>query len=187
MWEALAADTGARIAELLEDEGRAADFSVRFDGMLFDYSKTAMSREARALLLSILRSHHVEDRRDAMFAGEAINETEGRAVLHTALRNLGGGSVEVEGRDVMPDVLNTLARMERDSLMARAPHPDDRRAQIVRLTEAARALETAAIGAAADVNQAVIEGLPSAERELFLSMLGRIVMAMRGRDTKAEP
>ena len=82
---------------------------------------------------------------------------------------------------------NTLARMERDSLMARAPHPDDRRAQIVRLTEAARALETAAIGAAADVNQAVIEGLPSAERELFLSMLGRIVMAMRGRDTKAEP
>ena len=112
MWEALKADTGARISELLSEEGRAADFSVRFDGMLFDYSKTAMSREARALLLSILRSHHVEDRRDAMFAGEAINETEGRAVLHTALRNLGGGPVEVDGRDVMPDVLDTLARME---------------------------------------------------------------------------
>ncbi|WP_422028929.1 glucose-6-phosphate isomerase [Roseovarius sp.] len=112
MWEALKADTGARISELLSEEGRAEDFSVRFDGMLFDYSKTAMSREARALLLSILRSHHVEERRDAMFAGEAINETEGRAVLHTALRNLGGGPVEVDGSDVMPDVLDTLARME---------------------------------------------------------------------------
>ena len=54
----------------------------------------------------------VAARRDAMFAGEAINETEGRAVLHTALRNLDGGAVHVEGADVMPQVLATLDRME---------------------------------------------------------------------------
>ncbi|KZY45011.1 glucose-6-phosphate isomerase [Roseovarius sp. HI0049] len=112
MWDALTADTGARISELLEDADRAADFSVRFDGMLFDYSKTAMSREARALLLSIAQSRRVEERRAAMFAGEASNETEGRAVLHTALRNLSGGPVEVDGQNVMPGVLDTLARME---------------------------------------------------------------------------
>jgi len=46
-----------------------------------------------------------------MFAGAPINETEGRAVLHTALRNLDGGAVEVDGTDVMPGVLDTLARM----------------------------------------------------------------------------
>lgn len=112
MWEALKADTGARISELLKEEGRAADFSVSFDGMLFDYSKTAMSKEARALLLSLARTYRVEERRAAMFAGETINETEGRAVLHTALRNLSGGPVEVDGQDVMPGVLDTLARME---------------------------------------------------------------------------
>ncbi|KGF66908.1 hypothetical protein LL06_25500 [Hoeflea sp. BAL378] len=81
---------------------------------------------------------------------------------------------------------NTLARMERDRLIMRTPHPDDRRSQIVTLTDAARALEAAAVAAASDVNRAVIEGLPAAERELFLSMLGRIVQAMRGGDGKAE-
>lgn len=50
-------------------------------------------------------------RRDAMFAGETINWTEGRAVLHTALRNLDGGPVMVDGQDVMPGVRDTLARM----------------------------------------------------------------------------
>ncbi len=51
-------------------------------------------------------------RRDAMFRGERINETEGRAVLHTALRDLDGGPVMVDGTDVMPGVRDTLARME---------------------------------------------------------------------------
>ncbi|MEM8577880.1 MAG: glucose-6-phosphate isomerase, partial [Pseudomonadota bacterium] len=59
-------------------------------------------------------------RRDAMFAGVAINETEGRAVLHTALRNLDGGPVLVDGADVMPGVLDTLARMEAFATEVRA-------------------------------------------------------------------
>ncbi|MCO6408309.1 MarR family transcriptional regulator [Hoeflea alexandrii] len=74
---------------------------------------------------------------------------------------------------------NTLARMERDRLIERMPHPDDRRAQIVALSDAARTLRAEAVDAAAEVNQSVLEGLPAAERELFLSMLGRIVNAMR--------
>ncbi|MDZ7602897.1 MAG: MarR family transcriptional regulator [Hoeflea sp.] len=81
---------------------------------------------------------------------------------------------------------NTLARMERDLLVARTPHPDDRRSQIMVLTAAARALEPAAVAAAVEVNEAVLEGLPRAERELFLSMLGRVVSGMRDRDDKPD-
>ncbi|RKT30377.1 glucose-6-phosphate isomerase [Roseovarius halotolerans] len=94
------------------DPERAATFSVTHDGMLFDYSKTRIDAEARAALVDLAESHEVAARRDAMFAGQAINETEGRAVLHTALRNLAGDPVLIEGRDVMPGVLETLARME---------------------------------------------------------------------------
>ena len=81
---------------------------------------------------------------------------------------------------------NTLARMERDRLVTRKPHPEDRRSQLVCLTESARALETGAVAAAAEVNQSVLDGLPPAERELFLSMLGRVVSGMRDRSGKAE-
>ncbi len=67
--------------------------------------------ETRAALLQLVENAKVTERRDAMFAGAPINETEGRAVLHTALRNLDGGPVEVAGEDVMPQVRDTLARM----------------------------------------------------------------------------
>ena len=94
------------------DPARATHFSLTHDGMLFDYSKTRIDADVRAALLDLAETQDVAARRDAMFAGQAINETEGRAVLHTALRNLGGDPVLVGGRDVMPDVLETLARME---------------------------------------------------------------------------
>ncbi|WP_397541468.1 glucose-6-phosphate isomerase [Roseovarius salis] len=112
MWDDLRTLTGARIAELLDDEGRAEAFSVSFDGMLFDYAKTSMTAAARSRLLDLAAARGVAARRDAMFAGDPVNETEGRAVLHTALRNLSGGPVEVDGQDVMPQVRETLARME---------------------------------------------------------------------------
>ncbi len=99
-----------RIIDLF-DATRAADFSVQSGGMLFDYSKTNIDEKSRGLLLDLASSNGVEDKRDAMFAGEKINETEGRAVLHTALRNLDGGPATVDGGDVMPGVLQTLARM----------------------------------------------------------------------------
>ncbi|MBS1303693.1 glucose-6-phosphate isomerase [Loktanella sp. SALINAS62] len=99
-----------RFADML-DADRARDFSASLGDMRFDYAKTNIDREGRALLIDLLDARGVADRRDAMFSGQAINETEGRAVLHTALRNLDGGPVTVDGQDVMPDVLATLDRM----------------------------------------------------------------------------
>jgi glucose-6-phosphate isomerase len=116
MWDALrkhyrvVADRS--ILSLMEDPGRAEDFSLRMGDMLFDYSKTNIDEEGRRLLIRLLDDAGVAAKREAMFVGRPVNETEGRAVLHTALRNLDGGPIEVNGHDVMPDVLDTLRRME---------------------------------------------------------------------------
>lgn len=93
------------------DPNRASDFSASFGGMLFDYSKTNIDRSAMKALLSLVDEKRVLQKREAMFRGDPINETEKRAVLHTALRNLDGESVVVIGQDVMPNLLDTLARM----------------------------------------------------------------------------
>ncbi len=79
---------GSGRIEALFDADRATDYRVQADGLTFDYSKTMIDAGARDLLLELAAP--VAARRDAMFAGEKINETEGRAVLHTALRNLAG-------------------------------------------------------------------------------------------------
>ncbi len=115
MWQALQtlANRDLQISNLLaEDEKRASAFSAAACGMLFDYSKTAIDAEARDALLHLADGADWTARRDAMFTGAKINETEGRAVLHTALRNLDGNPVLVDGSDVMPGVLETLRRME---------------------------------------------------------------------------
>ncbi len=108
------AEKAARTPILMrfEEKDRASDFSVTAGDLLFDYSKTTLDYAGREHLISIFEETGVPARRDAMFSGEAINETEGRAVLHTALRNLDGDPVVVDGVDVMPGVLDTLARME---------------------------------------------------------------------------
>ncbi|MCR8827202.1 glucose-6-phosphate isomerase [Pseudosulfitobacter koreensis] len=93
------------------DATRADDFSVQTGDMRLDYSKTNLDAETRDMLLALAGASGWQDKRDAMFAGAPINETEGRAVLHTALRNLDGGAVQVDGADVMPGILDTLARM----------------------------------------------------------------------------
>ncbi|GGL87824.1 glucose-6-phosphate isomerase [Pseudooceanicola nanhaiensis] len=116
MWDDLkrrgAAAEGREILSLFEEGDRAASFSATFGGMLFDYSKTNIDDGTMAALLRLAEEAGVADRRAAMMSGEKINETEGRAVLHTALRNLDGGPVRVDGRDVMPEVRATLDRME---------------------------------------------------------------------------
>jgi glucose-6-phosphate isomerase len=94
-----------------EDPQRFAALSARLDDLLLDYSKTAVSRETIALLLNLAEAADVSAKRDAMCAGQPINTTEGRAVLHTALRNQSGRPVLVDGVDVMPEVNATLARM----------------------------------------------------------------------------
>ena len=107
--KALAAGIGdRRIESLFDHAGRAQEFSLAAEGMLFDYSKTQIDAQVRAALLALAERRGVAAYRDAMFSGEKINETEGRAVLHTALRNLDGSEVRVDGQDVMPPVLETL-------------------------------------------------------------------------------
>ena len=110
--DALRAAQGERgICEMFADDpDRARRFSRRWGGMLFDFSKTQIDDQALSLLLELARKAGVEGRRDAMVSGEPINETEGRAVLHTALR-APGGPIRAGGADVMPDVLETRARM----------------------------------------------------------------------------
>ncbi|MBP2292483.1 glucose-6-phosphate isomerase [Azospirillum rugosum] len=95
------------------DPDRFARFSLEACGLLFDYSKNRITEETRTLLLDLARQQRVEDWRDRMFAGDKINITEDRAVLHTALRNRSNRPVTVDGQDVMPEVNGVLHRMER--------------------------------------------------------------------------
>ncbi|MGL4235545.1 glucose-6-phosphate isomerase [Tabrizicola sp.] len=94
---------GRHILDLF-DESRAADFSVTADGMLFDYSKTNIDTATRAALVKLAEASGVAEKRAAMFAGAKINDTEGRAVLHVALRAGEDAVITVDGKDVLPDV-----------------------------------------------------------------------------------
>ena len=93
------------------DKERFAKFSITFGDILFDYSKNRIDDTTKALLLQLARECRLEEAINAMFAGDAINETEGRAVLHTALRHQGDGPVLVDGKDVIPDVKAVLTKM----------------------------------------------------------------------------
>lgn len=115
-WADLAAHRNAtrerHLRELFaEDPDRFAGFSARLDDLLLDYSKTAVDRETVALLIKLAQAADVAAKRDAMFEGQPVNTTEGRAVLHTALRNQSGRPVMVDGVDVMPEVKAVLERM----------------------------------------------------------------------------
>ena len=115
-WSALeshrARTASQRIDQLFAaDAGRFARFSRSAGSILLDLSKTSLDGTSMALLLDLARAARVEERRDLMLSGAPINTTEGRAVLHTALRNRSDRPVLVDGRDVMPDVRAVLAAM----------------------------------------------------------------------------
>jgi glucose-6-phosphate isomerase len=93
------------------DPERFDRFSLRLNGMLLDWSKNRITHETMGLLLDLARRQDVEGWRNRMFAGERINTTENRAVLHIALRNRSDRPVMVDGVDVMPDVRGVLERM----------------------------------------------------------------------------
>uniref|UniRef100_A0A8C1V057 Glucose-6-phosphate isomerase n=1 Tax=Cyprinus carpio TaxID=7962 RepID=A0A8C1V057_CYPCA len=80
--------------------------------ILLDYSKNLIDEEVMRMLFEMARSVGVEAAREKMFAGEKINFTEGRAVLHTALRNRSNTPIMVDGKDVMPDVNGVLEQMK---------------------------------------------------------------------------
>lgn len=91
---------------------RFESMSVRFEDLLLDYSKNIISEETLDLLRQLASETGLSDAIEAMFSGESINMTEGRAVLHTALRNRSNTPVLVDGKDVMPDVNAVLDKME---------------------------------------------------------------------------
>ncbi len=96
----------------MEDPDRFSKFSIRFRDMLVDYSKNIISEETMGLLLELAREADVKDAVDKMFSGEKINETENRAVLHTALRNLSDAPVFVDGKNIMPGIQAVLRQMK---------------------------------------------------------------------------
>ncbi|MGB3616911.1 MAG: glucose-6-phosphate isomerase [Catalinimonas sp.] len=109
-----AATCGERVADWFKDDPeRFERFSLRFEDILLDYSKNRITEKTHRLLLELADACRLREAVDAMFDGEAINQTEGRAVLHVALRNRSDRAVMVEGRDVMPEVRDVLDRMER--------------------------------------------------------------------------
>ncbi len=94
-----------------QDAKRFDKFSLKFADILFDYSKHRITDETLPMLFQLAREANIENWRDKMFAGEKINITEDRAVLHTALRNRANTPVLVDGHNVMPDVNAVLAQM----------------------------------------------------------------------------
>jgi glucose-6-phosphate isomerase len=88
-------------------------FSVKLgDDFLFDYSKNILKPKTLQLLLQLADETGVANATEQLFTGVAINETENRPVLHTALRNFSGNAVEVNGKDVMPSIQKVLAQMQ---------------------------------------------------------------------------
>jgi glucose-6-phosphate isomerase len=116
MWDQVRAAAEAarhrRITDLFAaDPDRAQRFSVTADGMRLDCSKTTLTETDRDLLLALLDAQGFAARREAMFAGAPVNETEGRAALHTALRDLTSGALMLDGSDILAEIRATRARM----------------------------------------------------------------------------
>ena len=84
------------------DPQRAEKMQLEACGIFLDYAKNRVNDDALSALFDLARACNVETLRDAMFSGEQINSTEGRAVLHTALRNFSDRPVMVAGPHVMP-------------------------------------------------------------------------------------
>jgi glucose-6-phosphate isomerase len=94
-----------------KDPNRFEKFSLRTDDILVDFSKNLITEKTLELLLALANECRLQEAIQSMFAGEAINETEGRSVLHTALRNFSGEPVLSEGKDVMPAVHKVQEQM----------------------------------------------------------------------------
>ncbi|RQR24045.1 glucose-6-phosphate isomerase [Burkholderia sp. Bp9143] len=119
-WRALASHRdalrGVSIrARFDSDSERASRFSLEAAGLFVDYSKNPVDDETIALLVALAHEANVDVHRNAMFAGERINRTENRAVLHVALRDRSGSPRIVDDVDVSRQVKDVLARMRRFS------------------------------------------------------------------------
>ena len=95
-----------------KDSERFNKYSLRFEDILLDFSKNRIDEKVMSLLMQLANECGLKSAIDSVFAGEAINVTEGRAVLHSALRNRSNTPIMVDGKDVMPDVNAVLDQMK---------------------------------------------------------------------------
>ena len=97
------------------DENRADKFRVNLDAVYLDYSKNRINERTMRLLMSLARDCGLEEKIKAMFRGDKINVTEKRPVLHIALRNRANTPIYVDGKNVMPQINEVLAKMKKFS------------------------------------------------------------------------
>lgn len=117
VWQALSQHRDAieqtHLRDLFAQEpNRAERYQLKAAGLYLDYAKNRITDETLSLLCQLARDTGVEALRDAMFRGEVINNTEGRPVLHTALRYSGPDSIQAQGEDAAAEVRQTLKRMK---------------------------------------------------------------------------
>jgi glucose-6-phosphate isomerase len=93
------------------DPDRFNNMSIENDGVIFDYSKNRLDAQSLSVLAEMAKAGGLAKMRSAMFAGDKINTTENRAVLHTALRNPSEKPIMVDGKDIMQDIHAELSRM----------------------------------------------------------------------------
>ena len=98
-----------------DDPDRSSRFSIKVDDIFIDYSKNIVTEETLKLLGNLSKEVGLKEATDNMFLGEKINETEGRAVLHIALRNTSKKPILVDGKNIMPEINAELDHMEKFS------------------------------------------------------------------------
>jgi len=100
------------IVELFDQKDRFERYSRSLEDILVDFSKNRIPDEVFEALLQLAQETALSQAIESMFTGQAINQTENRAVLHTALRNRSNSPVYVDGQDVMPEVNQVLSQMK---------------------------------------------------------------------------
>lgn len=116
-WKALVAHYAdmktVQMKDLFEqDSARFDNMSIHFNELLFDYSKNIITHDTIGKLLKLTDDCKLKEAMDAMFGGEKINETENRAVMHTALRSFSSEPIIAEGADIMPEIREARQKMK---------------------------------------------------------------------------
>ncbi|MBM7418371.1 MULTISPECIES: glucose-6-phosphate isomerase [Chryseobacterium] len=115
-WKALDEHFGNNDFELRTlfqyNPNRFEEFSIKKDNFLFDYSKNLIDSRTKELLLNLAEECQLKDAISKMFSGDKINETEGRAVLHTALRDFSDEEILVDGENIKPQIKRVLDHMK---------------------------------------------------------------------------
>ncbi len=99
-------------SDFIQNPSRAKAFSLEWDGMFLDYSKNLINEKTKSLLLGLLDEVKLKEAIEAQFSGEIINRTEGRAVLHTALRTDSKDEILVDGQNILPEIEGVKAKIK---------------------------------------------------------------------------